>query len=87
MELPFSITLRRAAFRSYFASANFVTIPTRIMRAPATTTNKLEREKKQAASETKKESDHVTHPQDPATVWRCFRAVASPPRRPPEVGL
>jgi hypothetical protein len=50
MAPSFSMTLRRAVFRSYFASTNFVTILMRITRAPATTTNKSERDKKRAMS-------------------------------------
>jgi hypothetical protein len=33
-------------FSSYFNSANFVVIPARIMRAPAASTSKSERDKK-----------------------------------------
>jgi hypothetical protein len=67
MAPSFSMTLRRAAFRSCFASANFVTIPARIMRASATTTNKSKCDEEQAASKAEKESDHTTHCQRPAT--------------------
>jgi hypothetical protein len=74
-------------FSSCFTSANFMVIPTRIMRAPAATTSKSERDKKPTASETMKDSDHATYPQDPTTAWRCSRAAASPPLRPPGVGL
>jgi hypothetical protein len=74
-------------FGSWFTSANFMTIPTRIMRTPATTTSKSKRDKKRAVGETKKETDHATHRQDPVIAWRCSRAATSPPRRPPGVGL
>jgi hypothetical protein len=73
--------------RSCFASANFVVIPVRITHAPATTTSKSERDKKRVVGETKKEIDHATHPQDPATAWHCSRTATSPPRRPPAAGL
>jgi hypothetical protein len=74
-------------FSSCFTYANFVVIPVRITRAPATTTSKSEHDKKLVASETKKESDHATHPQDTVIAWCCSRAATSPPRRPPGAGL
>jgi hypothetical protein len=73
-------------FSSYFTSANFVAIPARITRTPATTTSKSECDKKLAASETKRGSNHATYPQHPATAWRCSRAAMLPLRRPPRIG-
>jgi hypothetical protein len=59
--------LRRVAFRSCLTSASFATIPTRITRALATTTNKSGCDEEQAANQTRKERGRTTHPQDPAT--------------------
>jgi hypothetical protein len=54
-------------FRSCFASASFVTILVRITCTPATTANRSRCDEEQATCQTKKESDHATHHQDPAT--------------------
>jgi hypothetical protein len=75
-----SMTLRRVAFHSCLTSTNFVTIPARITRAPATTPNRSGCDVEQAMSQTKKRRDFTTHLQDPATTWHCCRAAAPPPR-------
>jgi hypothetical protein len=61
MAPSFSMTLRRAAFRSCFASANFVTIPARIMRAlrPRPTSQNATKSK-QRAKQRKKVTTRLT---------------------------
>jgi hypothetical protein len=58
MAPSFSMTLRRAVF-TCFTSANFVVIPVRITRAPATTTQSVTRNK-QRAKQGKKVTTRLT---------------------------
>jgi starvation-inducible outer membrane lipoprotein len=78
--------LRIAVFRFCLTVASCTTIPTRIVRTPATTTNESSSDKEQAPNQTRSGGDHSTYRQDPVTTRRWSPKAVSPPRLPPRAG-
>jgi hypothetical protein len=86
MASSFLMTLRIAAFRSCLTIASCTTIPTRIRRTPATTTDESDPDKKRVPNQTRSKGDHLTYRQDPATTWHWSPEATPPPQLPPRAG-